>query len=252
MTRDARPLIGVTADLSEASDKSNPFQEPTFFVPQRYLRALERAGALALILPPNPSAAAVRRMTESLDGLVITGGNFDIDPRRYREAPLRELRAVKARRTQFELEITTQALKKDLPVLGICGGAQAINVALGGSLYQDIAAQIAGAGAHEQSARKERGGHPVIVAPRTRLRAILRRRKIEVNTTHHQSVKELGRGLVVNAAAEDGVVEGIESARHRWVLGVQWHPEVLAPRRTDQQRIFSDFVAQCARSRRGA
>lgn len=246
MTKDARPLIGVTADLSEASNQSEKPEEPTFFVPQRYLSAIERAGALALILAPNLSAAAVRQMIAPLDGLVITGGNFDIDPRWYGEKPLRELRTIKARRTEFELEITTQALKEDLPVLGICGGAQALNVALGGSLYQDIAAQVPGARAHEQSARKEHGGHCVHVAAGTRLHAIVQRRTMEVNTTHHQAVKELGRGLVVNATAEDGVTEGIESTRHRWILGVQWHPEVLAPRRREQQRIFSHFVAQCA------
>jgi putative glutamine amidotransferase len=162
---------------------------------------------------------------------------------------MRELREVKARRTEFELEVTEQALKKDLPVLGICGGAQAINVALGGSLYQDIATQIPGAGAHEQSARKERGGHRVDIAAGSRLHAIVERRKLEVNTTHHQAVKDVGHGLVVNATAEDGVIEGIESTRHRWILGVQWHPEVLAQRREDQRRIFSCFVAQCARSR---
>src|SRR4029078_12271688 len=99
---------------------------------------------------------------------------------------------VKARRTEFELEVTEQALKNDLPVLGICGGAQAINVALGGSLYQDIAIQVVGAGAHEQSARKERGGHQVDIAAGTRLHAIVKRRKVEVNTTHHQSVKDVG------------------------------------------------------------
>ena len=249
MTKDARPLIGVTADLSEASDKFDKPQEATFFIPQRYVSAIERAGALALILPPNPSAAAVGRMIASLDGLVITGGNFDIDPRCYGEKPMRELREVKARRTEFELEVTEQALKKDLPVLGICGGAQTINVALGGSLYQDIATQVPGAGAHEQSARKERGGHRVDIAAGSRLHSIVERQKVEVNTTHHQAVKDLGCGLEVNATAEDGVIEGIESTRHRWVLGVQWHPEVLAPRRKDQQRIFSCFVAQCARSR---
>lgn len=248
MTKDARPLIGVTADLSEASNKFDKPQEAAFFVPQRYISAIERAGALALILPPNPSLVVVRRMIASLDGLVITGGNFDIDPRYYGEKPMRELREVKARRTEFELEVTEQALKKDLPVLGICGGAQAINVALGGSLYQDIATQIAGAGTHEQSARKERGGHCVNIAAGCQLHAIVGRRKVEVNTTHHQAVKKLGRGLVINATAEDGVVEGIESTRHRWVLGVQWHPEVLALRRKDQQRIFSCFVAQCALS----
>ena len=116
MTKDARPLIGVTADLSEASNKFDQPQEATFFIPQRYVSAIERAGALALILPPNPSAAAVGRMIASLDGLVITGGNFDIDPRCYGEKPMRELREVKARRTEFELEVTEQVLKKDLPI----------------------------------------------------------------------------------------------------------------------------------------
>lgn len=244
--KDTRPLIGVTADLSEVSNKSDQPQEATFFIPQRYVSAIERAGALALILPPNASPAAVRRMTAPLDGLVITGGNFDIDPKCYGEKPIRELREVKARRTEFELEVTGHALKKDLPILGICGGAQAINVALGGSLYQDIAAQIAGAGAHEQSASKERGGHRIDIVAGSRLHAIVERRKVEVNTTHHQAVKKVGRGLMINATAEDGVVEGIESTRHRWVLGVQWHPEVLAPRRKDQQQIFSCFVAECA------
>lgn len=249
MTKDARPLIGVTADLSEAPNKSDQPQEATFFVPQRYISAIERAGALALIMPPAPSAAEVHRVIASLDGLLITGGNFDIDPRWYREKPMRELREIKARRTEFELKVTERALKEDLPVLGICGGAQAINVALGGSLYQDIATQIAGAGVHEQSARKEHGGHQVDIAAGSRLHTIVERRKVEVNTTHHQAVKDVGHGLVVNAKAEDGVIEGIESTRHPWVLGVQWHPEVLAPRRKDQQRIFSCFVAQCARSR---
>lgn len=252
MTSDARPLIGVTADLSEAPGKLNNYQEPTLFVPQRYLSAIEQAGAIALVLPPSQSEVAMRRMLELVDGLVITGGNFDIHPRYYGERPIRELGALKARRTKFELEMTAAALKQDLPILGICGGAQAINVALGGSLYQDIEAQVAGAGAHEQGTRKTIGGHRVNIKAGTRLHAIVQRRKMEVNTTHHQAVKKIGRGLVANAVAEDGIIEGIESTQHRWVLGVQWHPEVLAPRRTDQQRIFSLFVAHCARQRRGA
>ena len=222
MTRDARPFIGVTADLSEAPGKLDNYQESTLFVPQRYLSAIEQAGAIALVLPPNG------------------------------ERPIRELGAIKARRTKFELEMTAAALEQDVPILGICGGAQAINVALGGSLYQDIEKQVAGAGAHEQGARKKHGGHQVNVTAGTRLHAIVRRRTMEVNTTHHQAVKKVGRGLVANAVAEDGIIEGIESTQHRWVLGVQWHPEVLAPRRKDQQRIFSLFVAHCARRRRGA
>ncbi|MGH7817439.1 MAG: gamma-glutamyl-gamma-aminobutyrate hydrolase family protein, partial [Candidatus Binatia bacterium] len=139
------------------------------------------------------------------------------------------------------------ALKKDLPILGICGGEQALNVVLGGSLYQDIDAQIPNAAEHEQSEKKTYGGHRVHIPNDTRLRAIVRSATLEVNTTHHQAVKQLGKGLIVDAVADDGVIEGIESTRHRFVIGVQWHPEVLAPRRQGHRRIFSAFVAACKR-----
>lgn len=249
MTRDARPLIGVTADLSEASGRLTSDRESTLFLPQRYLSAIERAGAIPLVLPANSSESALRRVASLVDGLVITGGNFDIHPRYYGENPLKKLGVIKARRTEFELEMAASALERDLPVLGICGGAQAINVALGGSLYQDIETQFAGAGAHEQSEKKYHGGHQITVLHGTRLHSIVRRENLEVNTTHHQAVKRLGRGLVASAFADDGVIEAIESTRHRFVLGIQWHPEVLA-RRKAQRRIFRCFVASCARRQR--
>jgi putative glutamine amidotransferase len=249
MTRDVRPLIGVTADLSEASGRLTSHRESTLFVPQRYLSAIERAGAIPLVLPANSSVSALRRLAGLVDGLVITGGNFDIHPRLYGEKPLKQLGVIKALRTEFELEMTAAALERDLPVLGICGGAQAINVALGGSLYQDIKTQFAGAGAHEQSKKKYHGGHQITVLHGTRLHAIVRQRNLEVNTTHHQAVKTLGRELVASAFADDGIIEAIESTQHRFVLGVQWHPEVLG-RRKAQRRIFTCFVASCALRRR--
>src|SRR4029434_1452845 len=119
---------------------------------------------------------------------VITGGNFDIHPRYYGERPIRELGALKARRTKFEWEMTAAALKRDMPILGICGGAQAINVALGGSLYQDIASQIPHALKHEQAARKKIGGHRIAILGGTLLHRIFQRRDLEVNTTHHQAI----------------------------------------------------------------
>ena len=118
MTRDARPFIGVTADLSEAPGKLDNYQESTLFVPQRYLSAIEEAGAIALVLPPNQSEAALHRMIDLVDGLVITGGNFDIHPRYYGERPIRELGAIKARRTKFELEMTAAALRTRRAHLG--------------------------------------------------------------------------------------------------------------------------------------
>src|SRR6185503_176629 len=137
--------------------------------------------------------------------------DFDIHPRYYGERAIRELGEIKAARTEFELEIFGAALKRDLPVLGICGGAQAINVALGGSLYQDIAAQLGSTGAYEHTSKNPHGGHGIRVTPGTRLFDIVKRLKLKVNTRHHQAIKRPGRGLIVSAVAEDGVIEGIES-----------------------------------------
>jgi len=243
MTHRHPPVVGITADLVEQKLKANG--EPTLFLHQRYYRAIEQAGATPLILPPLNSAAAIRQSLRLLDGLIISGGGFDIHPRYYGEEPIKQLGILKMSRTEFELDIATAALKNNLPLLGICGGAQALNVVLGGSLYQDIGVQVPNAAQHEQGEKKSYGGHSVAIPKGTMLRAIVQRRRIEVNTTHHQAIKQLGKGLIVNAMAEDGIIEGIESKAHRFVIGVQWHPEALAPRRIDQRRIFTAFIAAC-------
>src|SRR5262245_93406 len=246
------PLIGITADVLESSrGNAKTFSEPTLFLGHRYCRAVEAAGAIPLILPASSSRTALPRLLGSLDGLVISGGNFDIHPCYFGEKPIEQLGVIKSERTEFELELTSEALKRDMPILGICGGAQAINVALGGSLYQDIAVQLPHAGEHQQSAKKLIGGHRVRIPIGTRLHAIVQRQTLEVNTTHHQAVKELGRNLAINAVADDGVIEGIESTQHRFVLGLQWHPEALAPRQPLQRRIFAAFAKVC-KTRRSA
>jgi putative glutamine amidotransferase len=251
MSSAAPPLIGITADVSGASAEfSNKSKDSTLFLPERYLAAIERAGAIPVVLSANRTKSAVLHLLGVLNGLVLSGGNFDIHPRYYGERPIKALGEIKAARTEFELELTNAALKCDLPVLGICGGAQAINVALGGSLYQDIATQLSEAGAHEHSSNNRNGGHPIHVESGTRLFGIVKRSSLKVNTSHHQAVKRLGRGLIVNALADDGVIEGIESTDHSFVMGVQWHPEVLAPRHQHQRRIFSSFVALCKKHRR--
>jgi putative glutamine amidotransferase len=238
------PVIGITADFAFGGSSA---QEPTVFLHQRYCREVERAGGVSVILPPTSSALAAERCLAQIDGLLVSGGNFDIDPRYYDEKPVNKLGAIIRERTEFELSLVHSALRQDLPLLGICGGAQAINVALGGSLYQDIATQLPHALEHQLSSRREQGGHAIRIQPATLLAKATGRRTAEVNTTHHQAIKKVGKGLVIDATAEDGVIEGVESIRHRFVLGVQWHPEVLAPRRADQRRIFSSFVAACRR-----
>jgi putative glutamine amidotransferase len=245
-------VIGITADLLGLDSAESTKREPALFLPRRYCRAVQEAGGVPLILPYTSSPAALRRLLERVDGLLISGGNFDIHPSYYGERPLDGLGDIKHERTDFELKLLGLALKRDLPILGICGGAQALNVALGGSLYQDIAIQVPSAGEHQQSARKQTGGHPVKIHPETQLERIVQRRTLEANTTHHQAVKALGRGLVVNATADDGLIEGIESPAHTFALGVQWHPEVLAPKRLTHRRIFSSFVSASKRFRCGS
>jgi len=251
MTSNHPPLIGITADLYAAQRNGNRTgQEASLFLPQRYCRAIEATGGLPVVLPATGSAIAPRRLIERIDGLVISGGNFDIHPSFYGEKPIKQIGAIKHERTEFELELTAWALRRDLPLFGICGGAQAINVALGGSLYQDIAAQLPDAGQHQKSAREDTGGHRIQIRRGTQLESIVKRRTLEVNTTHHQAVKRLGKGLVVNATAEDGLIEGIESSDHSFVLGVQWHPERLAAKNLHQRKIFSFFISTCKRLRR--
>jgi putative glutamine amidotransferase len=196
-----------------------------------------------LIVPPIASRSALSTILQRLDGLLISGGNFDIHPSYYGEKPINALGVIKTGRTEFELGLIELALNQDLPLLGICGGAQAINVALGGTLYQDIVTQLPDAGKHELRTVKHGGSHPIEIHSGTRLRRILQQRALEVNTSHHQAIKAVGRGLVVNATAEDGLIEGIESANHRFVLGVQWHPEVSALKDRYQRRIFSSFIS---------
>jgi len=238
-------LIGITSDISVADQAANP--ESFYFLAQRYVNAIVSAGAIPLILPPTPSSIAIRRLLARIDGLVLSGGNFDIHPKYYGEKPIGALGSIKAERSAFELEITASALKRDLPVLGICGGAQAINVVLGGSLYQDIGAQVPNAQEHQQSKKAVTRGHRITIHPHTLLQKIVGRSHTGVNTTHHQAVKTLGSGLIVNAIANDGIVEGIESRDHSFVIGVQWHPEVLAPTQPHQKRIFTALVARAAR-----
>jgi putative glutamine amidotransferase len=246
------PLIGITADLSGVSaNGTDSGQEPTLSLPQRYCRAIQEVGGIPLILPPITSQRRLRRILQRLDGVLISGGNFDIHPSYYGEKPISALGIVKKERTEFELELVDLALNQNLPLLGICGGAQAINVALGGSLYQDIATQLPNATKHEQGTKRDKGVHPIRIRSGTHLRQIVQKRALKVNTTHHQAVRRVGKGLVVNATAEDGLIEGIESASYRFVLGVQWHPEILARNDPSQRRIFSSFISASKRFDRG-
>lgn len=240
------PLIGITPDsVSSRARAPGVKREPLIVLQQRYARAIQEAGGVPLILPISSSRMVLRQISDRLDGILISGGNFDIHPRLYHEESIKALGEIKEERTRFELGLISLALERDLPLLGVCGGAQAINVALGGSLYQDIATQLPQANEHQQGDLKDRRGHRIKIHEGTKLKKIVGRQNLEVNTTHHQAIKKPGKGLIVNATAEDGVIEGIESQGHSFVLGVQWHPEFLTHRDVLQRKIFAAFISSC-------
>ncbi len=243
---DRSPIIGITPDVERIPPGSpQDGGEQALFLFTRYSESIVEAGGIPLVLPPTASRAAIRKVLSRLDGLVISGGGFDIHPKRYGEKPIEGLGAIKGDRTDFELELIDQALERELPVLGVCGGAQAINVALGGTLYQDIPTQLPGALIHRQKSRGKPSGHWIKIHEGTQLRRIVRREKLKVNSTHHQAVKELGKDLIVNATSKDGLIEGIESPKHPFLIGVQWHPEALARKNAFQRKIFISLISIC-------
>ncbi len=172
-------------------------------------------------------AEDVNRYLEIIDGLLITGGDFDIDPALFGETSHHPKTVTNEQRTSFEMAILGGALEMDMPVLGICGGQQLLHVALGGALIQHIDDEIDGALAHEQPNPRDQAGHRVKIVPDTMLHEIVGTGTMNVNSAHHQAARGGSPGIVVNALADDGVIEGIEAPEKHFCLGVQWHPEFL-------------------------
>ena len=234
-----RPVIGVTLD-SEVPGGYSKF--PWYALRQNYASAIAGAGGLPMALPHAPELADA--YLERIDALVVTGGAFDVDPALYGDGEQHETVTLKAGRTAAELALTNGALARGLPVLGICGGEQLLAVALGGTLIQHIPDAIVDALAHEQPNPRDEPGHAVAIVPGTLLHRIVGNTVMQVNSSHHQAVRDPGRGATVNARASDGVVEGIEDAARPFCLGVQWHPEFLID--PGDRRIFDALIAACS------
>ncbi|WP_191060487.1 gamma-glutamyl-gamma-aminobutyrate hydrolase family protein, partial [Geminicoccus harenae] len=200
-----RPLIGLTLDAEPAGGWS---KLPWYALRQNYFSAVTDAGGLPVALPHEPELA--EHYARALDGLVVTGGAFDVDPALYGAGSTHATVTTKDRRTRFEWAVTEAALARDLPVLGICGGQQLLNVVLGGTLIQHIPDAMPDALAHEQPNPRTEPGHDVAVAAGSLLHRITGADSLPVNSAHHQAVERPAPGLAVSGRAADGVVEAIE------------------------------------------
>ncbi len=231
-----RPLIGVTLDAEQPGGWS---RFPWYALRANYTEAVAGAGGLPVALPHDPALAA--EMLDRLDGLVVTGGAFDVDPALYGAPDVHATVTLKQQRTATELALVRGALERNMPVLGICGGQQLLAVAVGGTLIQHIPDSVAGALEHEQPNPRNEPGHAVAIVPGTLLARIVGTAEMQVNSAHHQAVATPGPHAVVNATAPDGVIEGVEDARYRFCLGLQWHPEFLID--PGDRRVFDAFIA---------
>jgi putative glutamine amidotransferase len=237
-----RPLIGITCSRVIGGAwglySLGHFMDYTF---DEYSRAIQYGGGAPLLIPVAQNRDTLRTILDRLDGLLLSGGP-DINPRFYGEQPLAGLGEIDEDLDRMELETAGMALQKDLPILAICRGIQVLNVSLGGTLYQDIPAQVQESINHTQKADKRINTHSISIEAKTSLYRIFRRKEIWVNGKHHQAIKDLAPGLIVSAKASDGIIEAVEHHKKKFAMGVQWHPEGTWRDDPYSQKLFRAFV----------
>ena len=238
-----RPLIGISPDFNAGKEaQSLGGTSPTYYVQERYTKALERAGAIPLILSYAHMNTLRPMFAKHLHGLMLIGSGSDLDPRWYGEPPICSYPIMSNARSEFDIALTKAAWNANLPLLGICGGMQTMNVALGGSLIQDIEIQLPHAKNHKPDGPVARTAHSISITSKSRLEKIVGRRYFRVNSCHHQALKTVAPQIAVSAIAPDGIIEAIEAPTRTFFLGIQWHPEHLYERSEPNQHLFRAFV----------
>ena len=230
MKKHHKPIIGITTDYEEENKSYS--QYPWFALRENDIKSCEKYGANCIILPISKDSIDLNL----LDGLVITGGNFDIHPKFFGQKINNKKVKIKSKRTNYEINLLKKFFKLNKPILGICGGAQLINVFDGGSLIQDINTNIN----HEQPNPRNETGHDIEIISKTYLNKIYRRKLSGVNSAHHQAVDIIGKNLEINALSSDGIVEAFKHREHFYCLGIQWHPEFLITKL--DETIIKDFI----------
>ena len=253
--RQRRPVIGIPTQTLQSLGGVSSQIPPSWVMSQRYILTLTAAGAIPWMIPL-VDEATLRGVYEELDAVFLPGG-ADIDPRTYGAEPHPLCDKTDRERDRVEVSLASWALAEDKPVLGVCRGMQLINVAAGGSLYQDLADELPGSIKNDyfpfsgQGYARDYLAHDVSVVAGSRLAQLVGAGPLRVNSMHHQGVKELGRGLVATAEAPDGLIEALEGNDDGYLVAVQWHPEALTDNDARTRSLFADFIdagAQWCRS----
>ncbi|WP_046175284.1 gamma-glutamyl-gamma-aminobutyrate hydrolase family protein [Domibacillus indicus] len=232
------PVIGITSSYVRQTLNSEGV-----YIHHDYHRAVFKAGGIPIILPAAPSNF-IPDYLEMCDGFILSGGE-DVDPLYYGQHAHEKLGSVFAERDKFELELTDLVLKQNKPVFAICRGLQVINVALGGTLWQDIPSQVNSRIQHSQTIHRSTPTHPVTFTSHSKLAKIIQNTTLHVNSLHHQAIDKLGKGLKAVGYSPDHLIEAAEMDGDVFVIGVQWHPESMVPGSIEMARLFSYFI-QCA------
>lgn len=233
---DYRPRIGITMRIELETDR--------LYLSRHYSEAVEAAGGVPLHLSLIPNREHIAAVMNGLDGILLPGSDSDVDPLRYGREPHQALGRVHSIKDETDLLVLEQVEQKRLPLFGICFGMQVLNVSRGGTLIQDIASQVPGAIKHEQGPPRDRPSHRVRLLEESRLASLAEQDGAVVNSHHHQAIESVGRDLVATAWTADGLVEALEDPRSdRFVMAVQWHPELGWERDSFSQALFRCFIS---------
>lgn len=236
-----KKIIGISGSIIFEQGMHPMFERS--YVNNDYIQSVIRAGAIPFIIPFNESENVIKEQIESCDGLILSGGH-DVFPHNYGQEPHQKIGEVWPERDVFDLRLIKYATEKQIPILGICRGFQMINVNCGGSLVQDLSLKAGVTIKHAQNQRPDLGTHHVTIHKDSILYGIFNQTEIMVNSFHHQIVDKLGTNLIATAISPDGVVEAFQAINGPWMMGVQWHPEMMSQTNDGMQAIFNELVEQ--------
>lgn len=238
-----KPIIGITLDWEDSLTYSN--MHPWYALRCNYASSIAQFNGIAITIPYDLNS--VTQYIEMIDGLMVTGGDYDLSPEVYGEEKQPETRTMRNNRTEFEMALIKAALTKNIPILAICAGEQLLTAMHGGKLLQDIKTAYPNALEHEQKhlgIHMSKTSHPIKITTGSLLHNIVGKEEILVNSSHHQAVKSVGPEMIISAIAPDGIIEAVEMPKHNFVLGVEWHPEYLATK--EDSLIMEEFVKAAA------